>query len=63
MVIETELPDYASEYRRLHRALGNLGVGVDLVLFTEAEFEKKRGWWSTPVYWAAREGNVVYERA
>jgi predicted nucleotidyltransferase len=63
MVIETELPDYASEYQRLHRALGNLGVGVDLVLFTEAEFEKKRGWWSTPVYWAAREGKVVYERA
>lgn len=62
MVIETEIPDYAGEYQRLHRALGNLGVGVDLLLFTETEFERKRGWWSTPVYWAAREGKVLYER-
>jgi predicted nucleotidyltransferase len=63
MVIEADIPDYPAEYQRLHRILGNLGVGVDLVLFTEAEFEKKRGWWSTPVYWAAREGRVLYERA
>jgi len=63
MVVEKEIPDFTQEYLRLHRALGTLGIGVDLLLFTESEFEKKRGWWTTPVYWAAREGKVMYERA
>jgi predicted nucleotidyltransferase len=63
MVVEREIPDYTQEYLRLHSALGSLGIGVDLLLFTESEFEKRRGWWTTPVYWAAREGKVMYERA
>lgn len=62
MVVEKEIPDFTQEYLRLHSALGALGIGVDLLLFTESEFEKKRGWWTTPVYWAAREGKVMYER-
>jgi hypothetical protein len=28
---------------------------------TESAFEKKRNWWTTPVYAAAREGKVFYE--
>ncbi len=63
MVVEEEIPDFTQEYLRLHSVLGALGIGVDLLLFTESEFEKKRGWWTTPVYWAAREGKVMYERA
>jgi hypothetical protein len=35
---------------------------VDLLLMTESEFEKKRDWWTTPVYWAVRQGKVLYER-
>ncbi|MFE8033016.1 nucleotidyltransferase domain-containing protein [Thiohalocapsa marina] len=62
MVVERDIPDYAQEYLRLHSALDPLGVGVDLLLFTQDEFEQKRDWWTTPVYWAEREGKVLYER-
>lgn len=63
MVVEREIPDYAQEYLRLHGVLDSLGIGVDLLLFTESEFEEKRDWWTTPVYWAAREGKVLYEHS
>lgn len=62
LVVEREIPDYAQEYLRLHSALDALGIGVDLLLFTLTEFEQQRDWWTTPVYWAAREGKVLYER-
>ena len=47
----------------LREALGPVGVGVDLLLYSEAEFEKRRDWCSTPVYWAVREGRVLHESA
>lgn len=61
MVVEPEIPDFTGEYRRLREALGAIGIGVDLLLYSESEFEKRREWWTTPVYWAVREGKVVYE--
>lgn len=61
LVVETSIDDRTKEYVRLREAAGGIGVGVDLLLFTESEFEKRRQWWSTPAYWADREGRVVYE--
>ncbi|MBB1089761.1 nucleotidyltransferase domain-containing protein [Rhodopseudomonas palustris] len=63
LVIEQEIPDYTQEYLRLHSALDHLGIGVDLLLLTAQEFEYKRDWWTTPLYWASREGRVLYEHA
>ena len=62
LVVEREIPDYNEEYLRLHRTLDPLGVGVDLLLLTEGELDQRRDWWTTPVYWAVREGKVLYER-
>ena len=62
LVVEREIPDYTQEFLRLHGALDGLGIGVDLLLFSQGEFEKKRDWWTTPVYWAEREGKILYER-
>lgn len=61
IVVEKEISDHTGEYLRLRNALGSLGVGVDLLLYPESEFEKRREWCSTPVYWAVREGKVLYE--
>lgn len=61
LVVEKEIPDHTREYLRLRTALGSLGVGIDLLLYPEAEFEKRRDWCSTPIYWAVREGKVLYE--
>lgn len=63
LVVERNIDDYTSEYSRLREAIGNVGTGVDLLLYSEAEFEKRRHWWTTPVYWADREGKVLYESA
>lgn len=63
IVIEREIPDHTREYLRLRDAVGSLGVGVDLFLYPETEFEKHREWCSTPVYWAVREGKVLFESA
>jgi uncharacterized protein len=61
LVVECDLPDPSDEYLRLRRALGSLGVGVDLLLYSQDEFERRRDWCTTPVYWAAREGRVLYD--
>ena len=61
LVVEKEIQDRTREYVRLREAIGALGVGVDLLLCSEAEFEQRRQWWATPLYWADREGKVLYE--
>ncbi len=61
IVVEREIVDPVSEYLKVHSAVSGFGVGVDILLMTEREFEKKRDWWTTPVYWAVREGKVLYE--
>ncbi|NWG30604.1 MAG: nucleotidyltransferase domain-containing protein [Rhodocyclaceae bacterium] len=63
IVVEKEVADHTREYLRLRDAIGNLGIGVDLLLYPEAEFEKRKEWWTTPVYWAMREGKVLHESA
>lgn len=59
VVIEPELPDEASEYLRLKAAVGRIGVGVDLLLFSRRDFDRRRQVPGTLPYWAVREGKVV----
>jgi len=61
MVIEQDTPDAGVEMIRLQNALCDLDVGVDVLVYSQAEFDMRRDWCSTPVYWAVREGKVLYE--
>ncbi len=61
MVVEPVVADRAQEMLRLQEAVGWIGVDVDVLVYSEAEFEQRRNWCTTPVYWALREGKVVYE--
>mgnify|MGYP000964107015 FL=1 len=61
MVIEPQVADPTDAYLRLREAVGSIGVGVDLLLLSEQEYQKRREWWTTPVYWAEREGRVLHE--
>ncbi|MBI3903602.1 MAG: nucleotidyltransferase domain-containing protein [Nitrosomonadales bacterium] len=63
MVIERELPDKAAEYLRLKAAIGRMGVGVDLLLYSEAEFERRSQVPGTVPYWVSKEGKVLYDAA
>lgn len=49
IIVEREITDLANEYLKVHSAASRFGIGVDILLMTESEFEKKRDGWATPV--------------
>lgn len=61
LVIEPEISDPSGEYLRLRQAIGAIGVGVDLLLYSQGDFDQRRDWWTSPAYWAAREGKVLHD--
>ena len=63
LVIEREVPDKAAEYLKLHRAVGSIGVGVDVLVFSQEEFERRSQVVGTVPYWAKKEGMLVYDAA
>ncbi|MDP2824454.1 MAG: nucleotidyltransferase domain-containing protein [Sulfuritalea sp.] len=60
MVVEKDVPNVGEEMVRLRSAVGSIGIGVDVLVYSEQEFAKRREWCSSPVYWAVREGKVLY---
>jgi len=60
MVIKPHVLDKYAEMIRLHEAVGGIGVGVDVLVYSEAEIEERRDWCTSPVYWALREGRTLY---
>ena len=61
VVVEAELPDKAGEYLRLKAAVGRIGVGVDLLLYSQTDFERRSQVPGTPPYWAKKEGKVLHD--
>ncbi|MFC1834109.1 nucleotidyltransferase domain-containing protein [Thermodesulfobacteriota bacterium] len=63
LVIERDFEDEAAEYLRLREAVGQVGVGVDLLLTTEREFDRRSQVRGTVHYWAKNTGRVLYDAA
>ena len=63
VVIEPELLDKAGEYLRLKAAIGRIGVGVDLLLYAQPDFERRSQVPGTLPYWARKEGKVLHDAA
>ncbi len=61
IVIEPALVDEAAEYLRLKAAVGRMGVGVDLLLFSRREFDRRSQVPGTLPYWATKEGKVLHD--
>jgi predicted nucleotidyltransferase len=61
LVIEREVRDKADEYMRLHRAVGSIGVGVDVVVLSRDDFERRSQVPGTLPYWAQKEGHVLHD--
>lgn len=61
MVVERELPNKAGEYLKLKSAIGRVGVGVDLLLYSEQEFLRRSQVPGTLPYWALKEGKVLHD--
>ena len=60
LVIEQEVTDKSAEYLKLHRAVGAVGVGVDIVVVSSEEFNRRSQVPGTVPYWAAKEGKLLY---
>jgi len=60
LVIESEVPDRAAEMVRLRRLLRPLRIPVDLLVFSQADVERWGDQPGSALYWALREGKVVY---
>lgn len=63
LVVEREVKDKAAEYLKLHRAVGSVGVGVDVLVFSREEFERRSQVPGTVPYWAKKEGKLLYDAA
>ena len=61
LVIEREVVDKAAEYLKLHRAVGSIGVGVDVTVYSQEEFDRRCHVPGTLPYWAKKEGKLVYD--
>ena len=63
VVIEPELLDKAGEYLRLKAAVGRIGVGVDLLLYAQPDFQRRSQVPGTLPYWVLKEGKVLHDAA
>ena len=61
MVIEREVQNAGEEMIRLHRAVGNVGVGVDVLVYSDREASRRSQVPGTVLYWAFKEGRVLYD--
>ena len=61
MVIEQEVVNKFDEMIRLHRAVGDVGIGVDVLVYSDKEAGRRSQVPGTVLYWAFREGKVLYD--
>lgn len=61
LVILPGQPDKVAEMIRLRWAVGSVGAGVDILVFSEEEANRRGQVPGTVVYWANQEGKVLYE--
>ena len=61
LVIESAPHDKFYEMVRLRQILRPLGIPVDVLVYSQAEISEHKDSCASPVYWALREGKVLYE--
>jgi uncharacterized protein len=60
LVIESEVSDRAAEMVRLRRVLRPLRIPVDLLVYSRADVERWGDQPGSALFWALREGKVLY---
>ena len=61
MVIEQEVVNQFDEMVRLRNAMGDMPVGVDLLVYSDREASRRSQVPGTLLYWAFKEGRVMYD--
>jgi predicted nucleotidyltransferase len=63
MVVKPVVTDKGAEMVRLHEVVGDVGTGVDVLVYSDEEFERRSRVPGTVLYWARKEGRPLYEAA
>jgi hypothetical protein len=63
IVVKPEVNDKGAEMARLHEVVGDVGSGVDVLVYSDEEFERRSRVPGTVLYWARKEGRPLYEAA
>ncbi len=63
MVIKPRVDDPYAEMIGLYQAVGSIGTGIDLLVYSEAEYRRRSQVPGTVLYWARKEGRAIYEAA
>ncbi len=61
MVIQPRESNRGEEMVRLRQLIGPVGTGVDVLVYSEAEYERRSRVAGTLLYWARNEGRTIYE--
>ncbi|HLQ24441.1 MAG TPA: hypothetical protein VK138_01025 [Acidiferrobacterales bacterium] len=61
MAIKPRIENTWEETVRLREAVGRVGTGVDILVYSEQEVERRGQVPGRVIYWALRKGKVVYE--
>lgn len=61
LVIEKQVPNCVEEGLRLRQAVGAMGVGVDVLVYSEREADRRATVPGTFLYWAVKEGRVLHD--
>ena len=61
MVIEPEVSNKFDEMVRLRNVMGDMDIGVDLLVYSDLEASRRSQVPGTVLYWAYKEGRVMYD--
>jgi predicted nucleotidyltransferase len=61
MVIKPRVDNQGEELIRLYQIVGHIGAGVDVLVYSDAEYERRSQVPGTVLYWARKEGRKLYE--
>ena len=61
MVIQPRESNRGEEVVRLRQLIGHIGTGVDVLVYSEAEYDRRSRVAGTLLYWARKEGRTIYE--
>ena len=61
LVVEAEVENRGEEMVKLRLAVGWIGKGVDILVCSEADYEKRGQVPGTAIFWALQEGKVLHD--
>jgi predicted nucleotidyltransferase len=61
LVIEDQPVNRGEEMVKIRNAIGDIGVGIDILVYSEKDVQESGHLRGSALYWALKEGKVLYE--